>query len=275
MRLYALIPVGTANLPKRLAALRVAAVTLRHAILAAGPAIHDGIIHVLYNGRTPSYDCSFITTALSGIHRMRFRITHTPIASKIAAVNRGLDEARSSKADLFLSVDDDVVIPPTAISRLTALHRKHTAAGVTCAKAPFLHSRSTAFQRLYSYAVRASFHFNIVPKRPTGSFYCLDPSALQEFPSGCNEGDVLAQMGLPLSTLTIWSEYPRSMSLEIDRQRRLLYASRSIGYERFHDNRSFASSVLQLRQLPATIDPNRFRQSVNLWSFIRERAREF
>jgi len=85
---------------------------------------------------------------------------------------------------------------------------------------------------------------------------------------------VLSGLGLPLSDIPVFSSYPASMELEIARQRRLLRAASLIGFERFHDNGAFASSLLQLRGLPPAIDRRRFRESLHLWTAIRQIARD-
>lgn len=273
VRIYALIPVRTPSAPQRQASLRLAAVTLHRALCQAWPAVRTGIVHVAYNGPAAPPGRSPIHETLAGVRGLRFRTTHTTEASKIATVNAGLMEARAERADLFLCVDDDIVIPPTALETMVQLFREGDVAGAASAKAPLLHGRSTEFQRLYSYAVRASFQFNLAPKRPTGSFYCLDPFAVAAFPDGCNEGDILTSLNLPLSPIPILSEYPVSLEAEVARQTRLLRASQSIGFERFHDNREFASALGQMKELPSPLDRERFRQSLRLWDDIRNAAR--
>jgi len=273
MRLYATIPVRTDSGLLRRKSLRVTVQTLREAIRQADR-IEDGVIHFAYNGPHEPWPDPLIRKIIGGLRNIRLRETWTTTPSKIGVVNNGLAEARAASADAFLCVDDDIIIPAGSLVALTSLYRRSGFSGATCAKAPHLGARPTAFQRLYSYAVQVSFRYAIAPKRPTGSLYCINPALLDRFPDGCNEGDVLSRLNLPLSTIPVFSQYPASMELEIARQRRLLRAASLIGFERFHDNGAFASSLLRLRSLPAVIDRRRFHESLHLWTAIRQIARD-
>lgn len=193
------------------------------------------------------------------------RFTWDPIPGKTRAVNVALDEARSLGCRLLLCVDDDLLIPPTAVAQMLETAAAHpNAHSYTAYKAPLVGAAATPFQRLYSFAFTTSFVHGIYPKRPTGSFYCLNVNKFEDFPDHCNEGDLLACAPHVYSGVVVRSPFPASRDEEVARRVRLELASRAAGRTRLHHDPAYLEYVDKRFRLPAAVDAARYRRALSL-----------
>ena len=193
------------------------------------------------------------------------RITFDSVPGKPRAISFALGEARRLGCNLLLCVDDDVVLPTSAVGRfLEAAAARPDVKAFTAYKAPLVDRQATPFQRLYSYAFTTSFKYNIYPKRATGSFYGLNTHRFDTFPPNCNEGHILDTVAHVHTGTVVRSPFPRTRAEEVARRMRLELACRAAGYPRLHHDPEFLDDVHRRLRLPRMIDATRYRRALGL-----------
>lgn len=254
MNCFFLLPIRSADFERRWHQMQVTYRCVRRAILDATPLLGQFRIFISINGQLPaSLDPRAVARFFDVLNPLPFRIGFSSISDKIETVNSGIAMARNDLADLFFSIDNDIVFDSWAVRKMIETHQTLRQVGVACKKCPLIHKKSTAFQCAYSYSFQVSFATDLFPKRPTGSLYCIDPESLTEFPPGCNEGDYLASRAVPISNVVIYSEFPQTFEEEISRRCRLRRASRAMGFDRPTDNVELMADIVRTASVSSSV----------------------
>lgn len=199
-------------------------------------------------------------------------ISASPFADKVAAIRHGADVALDAGSDVLVVVDNDVVLPDGSLDSLVTAFRNSASESACATKAPLTGRGSSEFQLLYSYAVQESFRHGLFPKRPTGSFFAVSPAIVHAvLTPGFAEGDVFSQIGAKQSGLVVRSPYAKDFRSEVRRRIRHWKTSENNGFSRLHSDPHFASEAI-LVQIPASVDRNRFAESIKLWHQVHETA---
>jgi len=247
---YVFLPMAGRDLVKRRRETARTLACLIPALTAATPETGKITLHIHVNG---PYDSSMLAQLSRVLRAQRFpsRLTTQTVQDKISAVNFGLVASRQAQADTFLTVDNDLYFPVNVIRRMLEIY--HAGAGrcpVGCEKIPFVPSRATAFQRAFSifgeFVVRSRILDN---RRISGSLYVVNPYSIDVFPSGCNEGDYLTQIGALHSNEYIYSPYPSSFREEVLRRRRLAIGAAATGYRREFQNAAVVGGWLDAERV--------------------------
>lgn len=214
--------------------------------------------------------CKDLFKLLPNVH-----ITLSPESGKINAVNFGLISARTKQASLFFCVDNDILFFGNTINQIINLYHRNKKifSGVACAKCPYTNQYSSNFQRKYSLCTQLSFKYNLYPKRPTGSFYAIDPFRIIKFPEMSNEGDFLDRQGVLLSELIVYSEFPKTIEAEILRRKRIFTASNNINYTRIHDDIGFLNSRANRQSTQSRLLPASYWDSLELYKSVIRTSR--
>jgi len=274
VRCLFLMPVRADDFHTRALAMQRAYRCLSAAIAEVTPSLSDCVLVLAINDpRSALPGTSDVLRVLSPFRSLHVEIVWSMELGKVPAVNMGLEMARSCRADLFFCVDNDIVFDRDAVDRLVQQYGRARHSGLVCKKAPLLTVSSTDFQRIYSVSFRLSFAFDIFPKRPTGSLYCVDPTAICAFPAGCNEGDYLAQCGVPFSDVTIYSEFPQTFEDEVARRTRLADGARSIDHRRPTDDLDLMYWILRTTTAPPDVVTSQsFLDSISLYERVLSSA---
>ena len=199
------------------------------------------------------------------LFRQDIHLTSSPEAGKLQGINAAIVEARKDGFNLFFCLDNDIVFSEHLIKEIIYKSLADTnSAAITLYKAPYVHATSNEFQRLYSFGIYHSLANNLYQKRPTGSFYCLNLFVFDSFPEGCNEGDYLDRIAIQRCIIPVYSEYPLTFELEIERRRKHLSASKSINYERLHLNKGYLLEQMKKPFLPNVIKTERYFDALAL-----------
>jgi hypothetical protein len=227
-------------------------------------------VHMHLNGPKPvTLDLNRLVLFLCRRFGIQITLTYHSLPDKIVAVNVGLSEARNQEYDLFFCVDNDIEIPKNTVPHMIELFRSEKVDGVVCEKAPLLTIRSTEFQVLFSSFVFSALTYQIFPnRRPTGSFYCIDPLRIYAFPLGCNEGDYLARNKIIHTNTFVYSEYPSSLVEEVERRKRIQRASISLGYVRDIQNLEYVEYIEKDLPFPHYVQTNEFWSSFHLYKNV-------
>jgi hypothetical protein len=277
--LLVFLPVAVEDTTRRLALLKATCRTLNRSLILSKGTLPSRLHFQLHLNGVPEprglHGSAVVVPALeAAVDAARLvaseafgdvRVTWDPTSGKTRAINLALKEARRLGCAFLLCVDDDIVVPPEAVGQAleTAVAHPHLHA-FTAYKAPLVSTHSTAFQRLYSYAFTTSFRHNIYPKRATGSFYCLNVNRISDFPSGCNEGDVLDRVPHVYTGAVVRSPFPPTRAEEVARRVRLELACRTAGYARLHHDPAFLEDVDRRLRLPTSVDKPRYRRALRL-----------
>lgn len=199
-------------------------------------------------------------------------ITASPLSGKILAIRHGADVAMEAGSDVLMVVDNDIFLPDGSVEILVNAFRASASEAACATKAPIAADGSSTFQLLYSYAVQESFRHNLFPKRPTGSFYALNPAIVHTILSpGFAEGDLLSKIGANQSGLVVRSPYANDFRSEVNRRVRHSKNSEMNGFFRLHSGFYFASEALAT-QLPDAVSRARFSESIRLWDRVHRTA---
>jgi hypothetical protein len=278
--IFVLLPVAVADTKSRSALIETTCKSLQHSLVASKGALPPRVyvrLHLNGSGDASAAESGATGTgiaddALAIARRIlnstmggHAEVTADPRSGKTRAVNFGLREARRLGCDLLLCVDDDLVVPRLAVSRILEAMATHARAhALTAYKAPLLTSQATPFQRLYSYAFTTSFRHNIYPKRATGSFYGIRVNRIEEFPADCNEGDLLDRVPNAYAGVVVRSPFPKTRDEEVRRRIRLELACRAARFQRLHHDPAFLDDVDRCLILPDVVDKDRYRQALAL-----------
>lgn len=290
--IYVLLPVAIADTKRRLALIETTCSSLERSLVSCkgslSPRVHLRV-HLNGSGDAATASTEHAATEremvdgamtlarniVRGAMTRDAEITWDSRPGKIHAVNLGLREARRLGYDLLLCVDDDLMLPRFAVSRILETMAAHpTAQAFTAYKAPLVTSQDTPFQRLYSYAFTTSFRHDIYPKRATGSFYGLRVSRAEDFPANCNEGDLLDRIPNAYAGVVVRSPFPRTRDEEVDRRMRLELACRAVRFPRLHHDPTFLDDIDRRFRLPDSVDKARYRRALALSRGIVAEAME-
>lgn len=264
------MPILTSQVHHRTAKIYEAIRSLRASLVYAMPILRQWKFHIHINGNADYEEEFKLLTGLLDLVKIPTVITASKYTGKINAVNYGISQARKENK-MFFCVDNDISIPLHATRNMLELFSSaNNRDGVTCHKAPLLTENSTDFQRVYSYSVQMSFLYNIYPKRPTGSFYCIDPNRVTRFPENCNEGDYLDRLNILRSWEVVLSEYPATISEEIERRKRLRKSSDAIGYSRIHSESDFLEKGFQKNTPSFLVRDDLYIKSIAQHKFVRD-----
>lgn len=227
-------------------------------------------VHIHVNG--PGAHAAIVSLRDELPPGMPVKISSSSISDKIAAVRVGANSALIAGCDVLVVVDNDVQLEPGSLEAMLAAFRASCAQAVFATKAPFTTKSSSEFQLVYSYAVQESFQHRLFPKRPTGSFYAIEPAVVHLILiSGLAEGDMLARIGAEDCGVVVRSAYARDFVSETDRRIRHWRASEQNGFIRLHSHQGFSLEAASIT-LPQSVDRDRFMQSIDLWAQIHETA---
>jgi hypothetical protein len=270
---YFFLPVAANQLYVRFDKLCRSLQDLTANIRYAGPVISNFYVDIYINGRLPEdFNLTHYIMLLGRYTPIDFAISIHPIADKIIAVNQGLAKARDGNYDLFFCIDNDILIPKTTVRHMIELFDANNCDGIVCEKAPLVTMRSNEFQQSYSYFIDLTLKFQIFPnRRPTGSFYCIDPMKLYAFPLESNEGDFLTKFSIVHTNTFVYSEYPKSLADEIERRKRIFKASNSLNYIRDIQNIDFVDYIERYPPFPRNLQDEFFRKAFNTYKQVIER----
>ena len=236
----------------------------------AHPKISNFQVHIYLNGSQPRhFDLPHYISALQRNTSLNLTITFSAIADKLIAVNRGLEEARNTASNLFFCVDNDILIPRFLLRSMIEIYERDKCEGIVCEKAPVISKGANKFQLLYSSFIDLALRSQIFPnRRPTGSFYCVDPYKLHAFPLNCNEGDFLARSKIIHTNGFVYSAYPASLTEEVIRRRRIAKASDSLDYIRDIQNIEFVNYMERFPPFQRSIQTDFFWESFYLYKQV-------
>ncbi len=220
-KIYIIIPISIEHLKSRYLHIFITINDLLSNIKIARKYIYQYKITIILNGidNTNEYIYQFYECIKLIDNTIELLIISE--RSKVNAVNEGLRLCRNQKYDLFISADSDIRIPYILIYKMIALSCIGYFDAIVCEKAGLINKDSSEFQFKYSKFINLALEFRIFPsRRPTGSFYCLNPRSDFEFPAGCSEGDYLGSFKNIIHTNDfVYSEYPKTFEDEIIRRK--------------------------------------------------------
>jgi len=270
---YFFLPIAFNQVITRKAKLFRVLLDLSANIKSALPLISDFKIHIHLNGLPPDdFDYIRYVVSLNRIVSVDITTSTAAVSDKILAVNLGLEKARAGNYDLFFCVDNDLRIPTVTVRLMLETFASNKCEGVVCEKAPLVTHASTEFQQSYSYFIGLALNYQIFPnRRPTGSFYCVDPLRLSAFPLVSNEGDYLTRFKIIHTNTFVYSEYPHCETDEVSRRRRISLASDSLNYVRDIQNFEFVNHIERKFPFPSELQSDLFWRAFFTYKSVIER----